>query len=245
MSNSSNSSSVPPISLFVPSLSRYVGTKIYQDAASGQPFYGPWRAIDFPPALDDTWVQIRDLDGLRLDYLSIREYGTPDLWWVIARANDIQNPFTQLYGYASYAKSPTVFAADGRPCFYATAYSTGENYNVDNSKGLTFVTTETTLTVYVRNLLAETFTDLSPYPLNEAGEVDRKFWGALPSAWIVVHWIATDVLRPSLSGIEGPRPAPTKSYLTGGVDPRYISLRIPSRNTISAVLDAVTVPAAG
>jgi hypothetical protein len=183
-------------------------------------------------------VQIRDLDGLRLDYLAVREYGTPDLLWVIARANDIQNPFTQLYGYAAYARSPLIFAADGRPTFYATAYSTGENYNVDNSKGLTFVTTETTLNVYVRALLAETFTDLSPYPLNEAGEVDRSFWGAVPSAWIVVHWVATDIIRPSISGIEGPRPHTTKSYLTVSVYTRYNSLRIPSRDTISAVLDA-------
>jgi hypothetical protein len=234
----SNGSSSPPVQVLIPVLSRYTGTKVYQDAASGQAYFGPWEAIDFPPAFDDDWVQIRDLDGLRLDYLATRIYGSPDLWWVIARANDIQNPFTQLYGYASYAKSPTVFAADGRPCFYATSYSTGEMYNVDNSKGLTFATTETTLSVYVRGLLAETFTDLSPYPLDEAGAVDLKFWGAAPSAWIVIHWIATDVLQPSLSGIPGPRPQPTKSYLTGGVDPRYISLRLPSRDNVNAILDA-------
>jgi hypothetical protein len=231
-----------PVQLLIPAFSRYTGTKIYQDTTSGEAFFGPWTAIDFPPATDDSWVTIRDLDGLRLDYVSYRNYGTSDLWWVVARANDIQNPFTQLYGYTAYAKSPLVFAADGRACFYATAREPGQAYNVDDVKGLTFQTTETTLTVYVAGLFAESYNALSPYPLDEAGNVDLKFWGAAPSAWLVVHWVATDILRPSLSGIEGPRPQPTRSYLTGGVDPRKIALRLPSRDHISAILDTFRTP---
>jgi hypothetical protein len=39
------------------------------------------------PADDDTVYQVEDTD--RIDSLSQKFYGTPDLWWVIARANNL------------------------------------------------------------------------------------------------------------------------------------------------------------
>jgi hypothetical protein len=100
-----------------------------------------------------------------LDLVSSNQYGRPDLWWVIAQANDISDPFTQLFGYPSKARSPVIFSSDGRACFYATSRQFGANYNAGGVQGLTFATTATTLKVYVADGLAETFTGLSPYPL--------------------------------------------------------------------------------
>src|ERR1700747_1077537 len=157
--------------------SRYRGTPIYQDKTSGQLFYGPWQVIDFPPALDDKWVEINEDEGLRFDLIASTEYGSSALWWVIAQANDITNPFPQLYGYASFARSPLIFAPDGRQCFYATSIHIGANYNVGNVYGLTFKTTATTLNIFKAGELAENFTDLSPYPLDIEGNYNPFFWG--------------------------------------------------------------------
>jgi hypothetical protein len=220
--------------------SRYRGTPIYQDKTSGQLFYGPWQVIDFPPALDDKWVEINEDEGLRFDLIAGTEYGSSALWWVIAQANDITNPFTQLYGYASYARSPLIFAPDGRQCFYATSINIGANYNVGNAYGLTFKTTATTLDLFKAGELAESFTDLSPYPLDIQGNYNPYFWGNLPSGYLKIIWTATDILQPSISGIPGPQPITTFSYLTGGIDERKISLRIPSFSSVMAALDRAT-----
>jgi hypothetical protein len=224
-------------SLFLPDSSRYRGTPVYQDKASGQLFFAPWQVIDFPPALDDGWAEINEDEGLRLDYIANAEYGNPALWWVIARANDITNPFTQLYGYASYARSPLIFASDGRQCFYAVAIHIGANYNTDNALGLTFKTTATTLDIFKAGVLAESHSDLTPYPLNVKGNYDPSFWGHLPSALLKIIWTATDILQPAISGIPAPVPVSTSSYLAGGVDERKISLRLPSLSNITAALD--------
>jgi hypothetical protein len=226
------------LSLFLSDYSRYRGTPVYQDKASGQLFFGPWQIIDFPPALDDKWVEINENEGLRFDLIATTEYGNAALWWVIARANAIDNPFTQLYGYASYARSPLIFAPDGRQCFYAVATHIGANYNVGNSLGLTFATTATTLRIFEDGRLAEVFTDLSPYPLDIEGNKNYFFWGSVASAFLNIIWTATDILQPSISGIPGPMPVATSSYLTGGVDERKISLRIPSFPAVMAALDA-------
>jgi hypothetical protein len=226
-------------SLTLSDFSRYRGTPVYQDKASGQLFFGPWQTIDFPPALDDGWVEINEDTGLRLDLISSQEYGVPDLWWAIARANAISNPFTQLYGYASFARSPLIFAPDRRQCFYATSKNIGANYNVGGSLGLTFKTTATTLDIFLAGNLAknESYTNLSPYPLDINGSFNPHFWGNLPSGLLNIIWTATDVLQPNISGIPGPMPVSTSSYLTGGVDERKISLRVPSFSAVMAALD--------
>jgi hypothetical protein len=225
-------------SLFINTYSRYQGTVVYQDSASGQLFYGPWQSIIFPQAPDDSWIQIRTDDGLRLDNVSQNAYGTPALWWVIAEANDISNPFTQVYGIASYARSPLIFSIDSRPCFYATSKNLGNNYNVDSSLGITFTTTATTLVIRVAGRAEEVFLNLSPYPQNIDGSTNLFFWGAVNSNWININWVSPDVLQPAISGITGPTPASVTSYLTGGVDEMIISLRVPSINNVMNTLSA-------
>jgi hypothetical protein len=222
--------------------SRYRGTPVYQDLSSGQIYFGPYQSIKFPPASDDTWVFIRSSEGIRLDLIASQPppngYGSPAYWWVIAAANDIQNAFTQIYGFAQYARSPLIFSTDSRPCFYATAVEFGENYNVDNSLGITFKTTPTTLEVFVAGALKETFTNLSPYPLTTSGAPNPQFWGSVPSAWVKINWVSPDILQPALSGISGPTPDNFTSYLTGGVDEMLVSLRLPSLSNVISTLNA-------
>jgi len=229
-----------PSTIQVNSYSRYQGTKVYQDAASGQLFYGPWQAISFMPAADDSWIQIDNDQGLRLDLVSQNIYGTPYLWWVLAEANDISNPFTELYGYATYARSPVIFSPDSRPCFYAQSLQLGSNYNVDSSLGITFKTTATTLQVFVNGGLRESFAGLSPYPQNVDGSPNYYFWGNVSSRWISVNWTSPNTLQPTISGITGPVPASITSYLTGGVDNQLLTLRVPSINNVMSTLLAAS-----
>ena len=63
-------------SLFLSDYSRYRSTPVYQDIASGQLFFGPWQVIDFPAALDDSWVEINEDQGLRLDLIASEKYCT-------------------------------------------------------------------------------------------------------------------------------------------------------------------------
>lgn len=224
--------------VFVSNFSRYRGTPVYQDAVSSQLFFGPWHGLEFPVGLDDTWVQVRSADGLRLDLIANEVYGSSELWWVIACANEIANPFTQLFGYAAYARSPVIFSADGRACFYATAKEYGVNYNVGSSLGLTFKTTPTTLEVSVAGQARELFANLSPYPAKLDGSLNPTFWGTVNSKWLNVVWVSADTLQPAISGIIGPSPITTRSYLTNGVDEMIISLRIPSIANVITVLDA-------
>lgn len=58
-------------------------------------FFDLFLSPDLPTsAFDDRHVVVR---GERLDILSNRYYGTPFLWWVIADANDIGLPESEVY----------------------------------------------------------------------------------------------------------------------------------------------------
>ena len=79
--------------------SRYINTQLLQlvDDTTGNPInafvWGVWTPIDFEKSSRDKIVTVsRRLVG-RLDLLAFDSYGNPNLWWVIARANDISDPF--------------------------------------------------------------------------------------------------------------------------------------------------------
>ena len=44
-----------------------------------------------------TYYQITEPDMLRLDMISFKNYGTVVYWWLIAYANEIHDPFADLY----------------------------------------------------------------------------------------------------------------------------------------------------
>lgn len=53
-------------------------------------FRGLRERIKFSP--NDNFHKVTLADENRLDIISFRYYNTPDLWWVIALANNIANP---------------------------------------------------------------------------------------------------------------------------------------------------------
>lgn len=55
-----------------------------------------WLPPTFPESKNDKVHQIKDHERLRLDLLADKYYGDQYLWWVIALANDIIDPFLEL-----------------------------------------------------------------------------------------------------------------------------------------------------
>jgi nucleoid-associated protein YgaU len=54
--------------------------------------WGTWEPVDFPPDASDQSYVVQRKDIGALDHVSEKFYATPDLWWVIAHANDITDP---------------------------------------------------------------------------------------------------------------------------------------------------------
>lgn len=80
----------------LPKWSRYRKTKVYPGLDGA---FGKWRfgSNSFNDDGTDTFRQVVSGEEFRLDLISFSEYGTPDLWWAIALANDIRNPFVKPY----------------------------------------------------------------------------------------------------------------------------------------------------
>lgn len=55
--------------------------------------WGRWERIDFEPRADDLFHLVTDGDVGRLDLLAKRYYEDVNMWWVIADANLIWDPF--------------------------------------------------------------------------------------------------------------------------------------------------------
>ena len=58
-----------------------------------QSFVATWNAIKIAPDATDQWLPVIAGWEARLDIISQVSYGRSDLWWAIALANDIINPF--------------------------------------------------------------------------------------------------------------------------------------------------------
>lgn len=67
---------------------RYRREKIVKDK-NGVRYYKPTIVQNIP--LQDTDRFIFPLDGDRLDIIAQRYYGDSNLWWIIAKANEISN----------------------------------------------------------------------------------------------------------------------------------------------------------
>lgn len=61
----------------------------------GSEFWGMNGAPPIEVQPDDLRHTVQDHD--RLDSIAARYYGDPNLWWILAHANDIEDPITQLY----------------------------------------------------------------------------------------------------------------------------------------------------
>ena len=55
-----------------------------------------WERPEIPESDDDMYIEYQENQNNRLDLISFKYYGTVKLWWAIAVANDIQNPFEKI-----------------------------------------------------------------------------------------------------------------------------------------------------
>ncbi len=70
---------------------------VYQDA-NGMFFYNLLQTISFPQNLPNNLFTTYTLAyGDTWPFVSYKNYKTPNLWWIILLANNIQNPTTKLY----------------------------------------------------------------------------------------------------------------------------------------------------
>lgn len=81
--------------------SRYAGTSLYQlRDVNGLPTssftFGVWRRVEIPDSVNDSVHIITESEIGRLDNVAFKYYGDSLLWWVIADANSINDPFTDM-----------------------------------------------------------------------------------------------------------------------------------------------------
>lgn len=61
-------------------------------------FFDNWSLVKVSPHPSDVTTKIRSGEDHRLDLVSYRFYGNPRLWWVIALANGIYDPYSVVAG---------------------------------------------------------------------------------------------------------------------------------------------------
>jgi len=77
----------------LPPYSMFSNTPVYE--VDGVIQFGLTKDAVVPDATDEMFVV--PSDGVeRLDLISYSAYGTPELWWVIARVNNIQDPLVAV-----------------------------------------------------------------------------------------------------------------------------------------------------
>jgi len=65
----------------------------YHDLVRGETFHGPRAPALLPEDARDPDVRVPATAATKLGLLAQDVYGTPHLWWVIADANDLIDPF--------------------------------------------------------------------------------------------------------------------------------------------------------
>jgi len=86
--------------------SRYRETLLYSDLG---PAFGRFshRSVDVPADVSDDYHQVLAGEQFRLDLISYQHYATARLWWVLALANGITNPFIAPY-IGDLVRVPTI-----------------------------------------------------------------------------------------------------------------------------------------
>ena len=70
-------------------ISRYNFTRIKNDKFTNNRVYVPTLYPNIPIEDDDIFIISKD--GERMDNMATKYYGDPSYWWIIARANNIEN----------------------------------------------------------------------------------------------------------------------------------------------------------
>lgn len=84
--------------------SRYVGVPYYFNTEDNREIYGLGKNLIKTTA----WVAHKLTQTDTLDYLALKYYNNPTLWWVIAYFNDIQDPLADLQDRFSVLKIPSI-----------------------------------------------------------------------------------------------------------------------------------------
>lgn len=73
------------------SVSRYHNLRRIRDD-EGDEYIESYEGISFPERPDDKYHQVEPSETNRIDLVAYKYYGTPLLYWVIAEANDLNDP---------------------------------------------------------------------------------------------------------------------------------------------------------
>ena len=75
---------------------RYRNCDILKDVDTGENLLSTREPLDIPVRPDDTYHRVQSHEVCRLDLLAHQYYKNPLLWWVIASANDLYDPFESI-----------------------------------------------------------------------------------------------------------------------------------------------------
>lgn len=75
---------------------RYRECKLLEDIDTGELLLSTREISEIPSRSSDTYHRIQSNETTRLDILAHLYYRNPLLWWIIAQANDISDPFEPL-----------------------------------------------------------------------------------------------------------------------------------------------------
>jgi len=75
--------------------SRYKHTNIYEGPDDSF-YYGVWKVPTIEENPLDTFYTVKFSETRRLDKIADLHYGNINLWWIIALANNILDPFSEL-----------------------------------------------------------------------------------------------------------------------------------------------------
>lgn len=75
---------------------RYKNCKVLTDLATGEVLLSTREIRDAYASSKDTYHRIQDHELNRLDILAQKYYQNPSMWWVIAEANNIFDPFAEI-----------------------------------------------------------------------------------------------------------------------------------------------------
>jgi len=82
-----------------PATSRYRSVKYFQRDTPSVGSYveaESWYPTEIPKSQTDLFTKVKSGEEGRLDLVALRVYGLPQLWWVIAFANDVIDPFEEI-----------------------------------------------------------------------------------------------------------------------------------------------------
>lgn len=75
---------------------RYKNCSILKNRDSGDTILATREIFDIPPNVGDKYHTVEMHEVNRLDIIADRYYRNPLLWWIIAQANNIVDPFQSL-----------------------------------------------------------------------------------------------------------------------------------------------------